>query len=133
MIARLALIVGQEPDAKPFPKPMLIYYLSGAELSNPVFDWPTGEPPTNQMQCKNIIINSSVPVQNGRHFADEFFICIFVNEKVCILIEISLKFVPKGPVNNKPALVWIMAWCRIGDKPLSEPMLTRFTDAYMRH
>ena len=26
-----------------------------------------------------------------------------------------------------------MAWRRIGDKPLSEPMLTRFIDAYMRH
>ena len=26
-----------------------------------------------------------------------------------------------------------MAWRRIGDKPLPEPMLTRFTDAYMRH
>ena len=26
-----------------------------------------------------------------------------------------------------------MAWRRIGDKPLSEPMLTRFNDAYMRH
>ena len=26
-----------------------------------------------------------------------------------------------------------MAWRRIGDKPLSEPMLTQFTDAYMRH
>ena len=26
-----------------------------------------------------------------------------------------------------------MAWHRIGDKPLSEPMLTRFVDAYMRH
>ena len=25
-----------------------------------------------------------------------------------------------------------MAWRRIGDKPLSEPMLTRFTDAYVR-
>ena len=24
-----------------------------------------------------------------------------------------------------------MAWCRIGDRPLSEPMLTRFSDAYM--
>ena len=38
-------------------------------------------------------------------------------------IEISLKFVPKGPVNNIPALVQIMAWCRPGDKPLSEPMM----------
>ena len=26
-----------------------------------------------------------------------------------------------------------MAWRRICDKPLFEPMLTRFTDAYMRH
>ena len=26
-----------------------------------------------------------------------------------------------------------MAWHRIGDKPLSEPMLTRFNDPYMRH
>ena len=26
-----------------------------------------------------------------------------------------------------------MAWHRIGDKPLSEPMLTWYTDAYMRH
>ena len=42
-------------------------------------------------------------------------------------------FVPNGPIYNNPALVQIMAWRRIGDKPLSEPMLSRFTDAYMRH
>ena len=62
-------------------------------------------------------------------FSDAFF----VNKKFCILIEISLKFPPKGPIAENPALVEIMAWRRIGDKPLSEPMLTRFTDAYMRH
>ena len=49
------------------------------------------------------------------------------------LIEISLKFVPKGPIDNNIALVQIMAWRRIGDKPLLEPMMTRFTDTYMRH
>ena len=38
-------------------------------------------------------------------FADNIFRCNFVNEKFCILIEISLKFVPKGPINNNPALV----------------------------
>ena len=43
----------------------------------------------------------------------------------------SLKFVPKGPIDNNPALVQLMR--RIGDKPLAEPMLTRFTDAYKRH
>ena len=57
----------------------------------------------------------------------------FVNEKVSISIKISLKIVPKDPVGNNPALVQIMAWRRIGDKPLSEAVLTRFTDAYMRH
>ena len=44
---------------------------------------------------------------------------------VCILIQISLKFVPKGSINNSPALVPIMAWRRPGDKPLSEPMVVR--------
>ena len=66
-------------------------------------------------------------------FADDIFRCNFVNEKFCILIKISLKFVPKGPIDNNPALVEIMAWRPLGDKPLSEPMLTRFTDPCMQH
>ena len=41
--------------------------------------------------------------------------------------------VSKGPINNKPELVQVMAWCRAGDMPLPYPMLTQFTDAYMRH
>ena len=52
--------------------------------------------------------------------------------KFCILIKISLKFVPKGPIDNIPPLVQIMAWRQIGDKPLSEPILTQSTDAYWR-
>ena len=44
-------------------------------------------------------------------------------KKFCIFIKISLKFVPKGPIDNSPALVQIMAWRRPGDKPLFEPML----------
>ena len=77
--------------------------------------------------------DSFTPRQNCRNSADDVFRCIFANEKFCILIEISLNFVPKGPIDNNQASVYIMAWCRIGDKPLSEPMLTQFTDAYMRH
>ena len=57
----------------------------------------------------------------------------FSNKKFCIAIKISLKFVPDGPIDNSPALVEVMAWRRTGDKPLSEPMLSQFTDAYMRH
>ena len=61
--------------------------------------------------------------QNGRHFRDDIFKCIFLFENVWIWIKISLKFVPKVRINNIPALVQIMAWRRIGDKPLSEPMM----------
>ena len=78
-------------------------------------------------------INSSAPGQNGHHFADDNFSWIFLNENVRISIKISLKFVPKGPIDNKSALVQVMAWRRTGDKPLPEPVLTQFTDAYMRH
>ena len=68
-------------------------------------------------------VNTLRPRQNGRHFADDICKCIFLNENVRIPIEISLKFVPKGPINNIPSLVQIMAWRRPGDKPLSEPMI----------
>ena len=70
------------------------------------------------------------PAQNGRHFADDIFKSIFMNEKFCIFIGISLKFVPKGPIVNKSALVQVMAWRRTGDKPLPEPMMTQFIVAY---
>ena len=59
--------------------------------------------------------------QNSQHFADDIFKHIFVNKNVWISIKISLKFVPKGPTNNIPALVQIMAWHRPDDKSLSEP------------
>ena len=65
--------------------------------------------------------------------ADNNFKCIFLNESDRIPIEISLKFVPRSLIDNKPALVQVMAWRRTGDKPLSEPMLTQFADAYLRH
>ena len=70
-------------------------------------------------------INSLKPRQNGRHFADDIFKLIFLNENVSISIKISLKFIPRGPIHNIPALVQIMAWRRLGDKPLSEPMMVR--------
>ena len=63
------------------------------------------------------------PRQNGRHFPDDIFKCIILNENVQISIQISLKFVPECQINNIPALVQIMAWRRSGDKPLSEPLM----------
>ena len=70
-----------------------------------------------------LLVNTLRPRQNGRHFADDIFKCIFLNENAWISLKISLKFVPKVRINNIPALVQIMAWRRPGDKPLSEPMM----------
>ena len=52
--------------------------------------------------------------------ADMNFKWISLNENERIPIQISLKFVPRSLINNKPALVQVMAWRLIGDKPLSE-------------
>ena len=49
--------------------------------------------------------------------------CIFLNENVRILINISLKFVPKSLINNIPALFQVMAWCQLGTKPLPESLM----------
>ena len=72
-------------------------------------------------------LNTLRPKLNGRHFADDIFKRIFLNENILVPIKISLKFVPKGPINNIPALVQVMAWRRPGDKPLSEPMMVNST------
>ena len=76
-----------------------------------------------QFQTEYQYFNWLRPRQNGRHFTDDFFKCIFLNENIQFLIKISLKFVPKGLINNILALVQIMVWHRPGDKPLSEPMI----------
>ena len=57
-------------------------------------------------------LNTLRPRQNGRHIADDMSKCILMNENVWITIKNSLKFVPKGPINNIPALVQI--WTNVG-------------------
>ena len=64
--------------------------------------------------------------------ADEIFKSIILNENVRISTQIPLKFVPKGSIDTKPALVQVMDWRRIGNKPLPEAKLTQFINAYMR-
>ena len=62
-------------------------------------------------------INTLRPRQNGCHFADGIFKSIFFKENVRISIDISLKFVPKGHINDIPALaqiiVWRQSWCLV--------------------
>ena len=76
-------------------------------------------------------INTLRPRQNGRHSADDTFKHIYFNENVWIFIQIPLKFVPKGPINNISALFKIMAW------PYWRQAIIwtndgQITDAYMR-
>ena len=86
------------------------------------------------MQTFLLLLLTNLPLEKmAAILADDTFNYIFLNEKFFILIKISLKFVPKGPIDNNPAWVQVMAWRRIDDKPLSKLMLTWFTDAYMRH
>ena len=54
-------------------------------------------------------VNTLRSRQDGRRFADNIFKCIFLNENVWIPIKISLKFVPRGPISNIPALVQIIS------------------------
>ena len=72
---------------------------------------------------RNGWLNTLRPRQNGRHFPDDIFKCIFVNENVRISIKMSLKYVPKCPINNISSLFQIKAWRRPDDKPLSEPIM----------
>ena len=70
--------------------------------------------------------NTLRPRQDGRHFTDNIFKCIFLNENMLTLLKISLKLVFKIQMNNIPALVHIMAWRQTGDKPLSEAKMVSF-------
>ena len=88
-----------------------------------IYSPPTGIVISSFVWPTSARFNTLRPRQNGRHFADDIIKWIFMNENVWISIYISLKFVPRGPINNIPALVQVMAWRRLGDKPLSEPMM----------
>ena len=68
-------------------------------------------------------VNTLRQRQNGCHFPNNILKWIFLNENVSVLIIISSKFVSRGPINNIPTLVQVMAQCQPGDKPLSEPMM----------
>ena len=65
-------------------------------------------------------------------FADDIFKLIFLCENFHISIQISLTPVSKDQINDEPGLVEIMAWHRIGDKPLSEPVIDYITNANTR-
>ena len=73
--------------------------------------------PVNKLRAK----------ENGPYFWENTFKCIPLNANYCIFAEISHKFPSKGQTNNNSTLVQVMAWCRTGNKPLPEPMLTNIS------
>ena len=78
----------------------------------------------------NDFSNTRVP-ENGRHFANIFKFSLI--EIFLIWVKISLKSFPEFPIDNKSLMVNVMAWCRICNKPLIEPLIIQSTDTYMRH
>ena len=53
-------------------------------------------------------LNVLRPEQNGCHFTEGIFFCILIN--------MSLRFVPQGPTDNKSAMVQVMVCLPTGDK-----------------
>ena len=61
--------------------------------------------PQQTIFTTNLFLNP--PAKHGqswRRYADDNFRCVFVNRNVCILIEISLKFVRRNAINNKASI-----------------------------
>ena len=73
-------------------------------------------------------VDTLMPKQNGHQFTG-IFPYIFIKENFCILIPISLKFVPEDPTRNKSVLFQAMALLQKGDRPLTDPMLTQIYNA----
>ena len=69
--------------------------------------------------------------ENGRNSADNIFKLIFINENCYIFIQHILKCVSIGPIDS--VLSQIMAWYQLDHKPLSEPIIAYFRDAYICH
>ena len=65
------------------------------------------------------------PGQKWCHFAKNIFKHIFLKRRSWISLRISFKFVSKCPT-EATLLIQVMAWCRIGNMSLPEPVLTKF-------
>ena len=55
---------------------------------------------TSDLTIAQQSVLNHLPWKNGRRSAGDIFACIFINEKFCILIKNSQKFVPRGPIDN---------------------------------
>ena len=56
--------------------------------------------------------------------------CTFLVKTFYILINVSLKFAPRGSTDHDSALVVVLDWHQTGNKPLPEPLMIQVTDTY---
>ena len=66
--------------------------------------WPPDDMPHSIEQTRFYLMSIN-PSPLDRQLADDIYRCIFVNETFCIWMKISLKFVPKSPINYNSALI----------------------------
>ena len=71
--------------------------------------------------CNKWSFNTLTQRQNGRRLLETF--SNMLNENILISFKVSLKYVPKDPINDIAALGQMRASRRPGDKPLSEPIM----------
>ena len=58
---------------------------------------------------------------------------IFFNNTFWSSDNISSKSVTYSLINITPTLAWILAWHQTYNKPISDPIMTQLTEAYMCH
>ena len=84
--------------------------------------------------CMFSLLLTHVPInQDGGRLTDNIFWSIFLNENIIVINYFPLGIVPKGHINKISPVVKKISWCQLGAKPLSKPMKTQLSDAYMRH
>ena len=71
--------------------------------------------------------------QSDQDFADDISKLIFWFENCCVLVQMSLKCVHDGSIDNRTALVPMVSLHRIGDTHLFEPMLVQPNHTSMEH
>ena len=133
--------IGPSDIAYDFAKCLMICSKSSDILSNHLKNFSLTlriEMSDDFFKMSDDLFNTLRPRQNGRHFPDDIFKCIFMNENVWISIKIPLKIVPKGQINNFPTLFQIIFFSDNGLTPTRRQAIIwnndgHFTDAYMRH
>ena len=86
---------------------------------------------TDEMCIRLVIYSLASPIspaQNVHHYED-IFKGIFLKGNLCIWIQMSSKFVPRGSVNNEVSLVLVIVWHLLADKPFPEPIMRIIIEA----